>query len=129
MSVTAPVSLFTDMQEAKRTPSYLSNVFTRMSGVTLPSESTAILPVGLPIFSSVSIPSLTDECSAAEEIIRPRPFLTRFENKAVQLDSVPPEVKNSVSGGTRKTAAHLFRASSRASFAALPSACCEDGFP
>ncbi|GBU27584.1 hypothetical protein R84B8_01118 [Treponema sp. R8-4-B8] len=121
MSVTAPVSLFTDIIDAKRTSPYLSIAFVKVSAVTLPVESTAILPVDFPILSKVSIPSLTEECSARDEITLPFPGRVRLEKSAILLDSVPPDVKYRVSGGTFKTQAHRFLASSRACFAYRPS--------
>jgi hypothetical protein len=65
--------------------------------------------------------SVMEECSPAEAAVRPPLCLAIYENRTIQLDSVPPEVKYRVSGGTFKTEAQRFLADSRAFLASLPS--------
>jgi hypothetical protein len=109
------------MIDAKRVSGYLSSAFSRVSAVTLPAKSTDILPVGFPILSRVSIPSLIEECSAIDAKTRPCPGRIKFEKRAILFDSVPPDVKYRVSGEIFKTAAHRSLASSIIFLAVFPS--------
>ena len=130
MSVTAPVSLFTCINDTTMVPG--RNAFERFSGVIVPVSSGLTWVVVNPCVSNQAVESRTARCSSAETTMwSPRSRRARAAPfKAKLMASVAPEVQTTSSGCDDSSAATSPRALSMASDAAWPKAWVTDaGFP